>query len=142
MNERDKNGSLARRPTSQSIVTPTSIVRYWPNTHPPLTTQKRELARWVGSNMCHWLLPKSGKPIADTTFQHVTAEDLRDSEIKKQVDDFDTELTQNSMILISQLMARMTSILKIFMIKTTKLTGTARTLHLMLNITLLKRSLT
>ena len=109
------------------------LVWYWPNTHPPLTTKNRELARWVGvahrigSDMCYWLLPKSGKPIADTTVQHVTAEDLRDSETKKQVDDFDTELTQRLDDTHFTIVGTDNFYLEIFMIKTTKLTGTART---------------
>ena len=77
--------------------------------------------------MCHWLLPKSGKPIADTTVQHVTAEDLRDSETKKQVDDFDTELTQRLDDTHFTIVGTDNFYLEIFMIKTTKLTGTART---------------
>ena len=73
---------------------------YWPNTHPPLTTKNRQLTRWVGvahrigSDMCYWLIPQSGIPISDTTVQHVTLEDIRNPAIKKQIDEFDEELTK------------------------------------------------
>mmetsp|Transcript_6957 Transcript_6957/g.15347 ORF Transcript_6957/g.15347 Transcript_6957/m.15347 type:complete len:588 (-) Transcript_6957:1134-2897(-) len=44
--------------------------------------------------MCYWLLPVSGKPIADTTVQRVTDEDLRSPGTKEQVDIFDRDLTK------------------------------------------------
>ena len=42
--------------------------------------------------MCYWLIPKSGKPIAETTVQHVTLEDMRHPDIKAQVDVFNDQL--------------------------------------------------
>ncbi len=43
--------------------------------------------------MCSYLIPVSGRPIAETTVQHVTAEDMRNPDIAKQVEDFDKALT-------------------------------------------------
>ena len=76
------------------------LVWYFPNTHPSVAQPNKALARWcgvshkVGSDMCYWLMPVSGIPIADTTVQHVTAEDLRDPEVKQQVDEFNRRLTE------------------------------------------------
>lgn len=74
------------------------LVWYWRSAHPSLSEHDRELARWmgvahrVGSDMCYWLMPVSGVPVVNMTAQHVTAEDLRNPDIKARVDDFDMRL--------------------------------------------------
>ena len=73
-------------------------VWYWPHARPPLTKKHRELACWVivahqiGSDMCYWLIPRSRKPIADTTVQHVTDKDLRNLKLRKQIEEFNEKL--------------------------------------------------
>ena len=58
------------------------------------------LARWlgvahrVGSDLCYWLLLKSGNVIARTTVQHVTREDLLNNETRQQVEDFDRSVEE------------------------------------------------
>ena len=75
------------------------LVWYWRAPHPSMTSNTRELARWmgvahrVGSDMCYWLMPVSGIPVVNSSVQHVTAEDIRDPDIKARVDDFNTRLT-------------------------------------------------
>ena len=60
----------------------------------------RRLARWlgvahrVGSDLCYWLLLKSGKIIARTSVQHVTRDDLLNEDIKKQIEDFDMDVEE------------------------------------------------
>ena len=64
------------------------------------TNTGRKLARWlgvshkVGSDMCYWIMPVSGTPIADTTVQHVTADDLISADAKRQVEEFDQHLRE------------------------------------------------
>lgn len=76
------------------------LVWYWRTPHPTLTEHDRELARWVGvannvgSDMCYWLIPVSGTPIATTTVQHVTAEDMRNIDIAQRVEQFNQCLSQ------------------------------------------------
>ena len=76
------------------------LVWYWRAPRPSLTEHDRELARWVGvannigSDMCYWLIPVSGIPIASTTVQHVTAEDMRDPDIRQRVEQFNQRLAQ------------------------------------------------
>jgi hypothetical protein len=76
------------------------LVWYWRSPHPSLTEHDRELARWagvannVGSDLCYWLIPVSGIPIATTTVQHVTAEDMRDMDLVQRVDRFNNQLAQ------------------------------------------------
>jgi hypothetical protein len=43
--------------------------------------------------MCYWILTVSGKVIANTTVQHVTRLDHEDPNINKQIDAFNTALT-------------------------------------------------
>lgn len=70
------------------------LVWYWPHSHPSTAERSKEIARWVGvahrigSDMCYWLIPVSGTLIADTTVQHVTTEDLKNPDVKRQVDTF------------------------------------------------------
>lgn len=68
--------------------------------HPGVGEADRHLGRWagishrVGSDMCYWIIPVSGTPISRTTVQHVTLEDMRNPEIKKQIDEFDRKLNE------------------------------------------------
>ena len=74
------------------------LVWYWKE--PTGADRGRELARWlgvahrIGSAMCYWLMPVSGTHIADTTVQHVTADDMRDPEVQKQVEAFNQALRE------------------------------------------------
>ena len=74
------------------------LVWYWRAAHPSLSEHDRELARWmgvahrVGSDMCYWLMPVSGKPVVNTTVQHVTSEDYQNPQIKLRIDDFNNKL--------------------------------------------------
>jgi hypothetical protein len=74
------------------------LVWYWPNTHPALIENSQELARWmgvahkVGSEMCYWLIPVSGIPVANTTVQHVTLEEMHNPDIQVQIEAFDKAL--------------------------------------------------
>ena len=76
------------------------LVWYWPNTHPPLTKNHREIAKWagvahrIGSDMCYWLIPKFRKQIADTTVHNVTDEDMRNPDIKETAYQFEKYLRQ------------------------------------------------
>ena len=44
--------------------------------------------------MCYWLITKSGKNISDATVQHVTAEYMRNPDIKEAVDQFEKYIIQ------------------------------------------------
>ena len=44
--------------------------------------------------MCYWLIPKSGRHIADMNLQHITSEDMSNQEIKDSVDQFEKYLRQ------------------------------------------------
>lgn len=76
------------------------LVWYWRNNTPSMSEHDRELARWmgvahrIGADMCYWLMPVSGIPIVNSTVQHVTAEDLRSTEIKERVDDFNRQVDE------------------------------------------------
>ena len=76
------------------------LVWYWPHEKPNVGQTRGDLARWVGvanrigSDMCYWLIPISGVPVADTTVQHVTAEDLRKPDIAERVEQFNRTLTE------------------------------------------------
>ena len=58
------------------------LVWYFPGTHPSVSAADRCLGRWagvshnIGSDMCYWIIPVSGMPIADSTIQHVTRDEL------------------------------------------------------------------
>jgi hypothetical protein len=58
------------------------------------------LARWigiahrVGQAMCYWLLPQSGIPIARTTIQPLTQEEMNLDNIMKELSNFDTGITE------------------------------------------------
>jgi hypothetical protein len=76
------------------------LVWYWPNTVEPHNDKNRRLARWVGvahrigSTMCYWLIPESGIVIANTSVQHVIADDYLQPAIKLQIDRFDAALIE------------------------------------------------
>jgi hypothetical protein len=50
------------------------------------------VAHKVGSEMCYWLMPVSGIPVANTTVQHVTLEEMRNPNIQVQIEAFDKAL--------------------------------------------------
>jgi hypothetical protein len=50
------------------------------------------VAHQVGLDMCYWLMPVSGIPVVNSSVQHVMAEDLRNTQIMEQVNDFNTRL--------------------------------------------------
>jgi hypothetical protein len=60
--------------------------------------QTRLPARWsgvahrVGQAMCYWLLPESGVPIARTTIQSISNEELATAEVKRIIDVFNHKL--------------------------------------------------
>jgi len=70
---------------------------YEPNVFPE---QNRQFARWigiahrVGQAMCYWVLPITGIPIARTTIQEVTKEELNSSEVKRLVEVYDKEIEE------------------------------------------------
>ena len=75
-----------------------TLVWFYPQKHPSITDDARQLGRWmgaarnVGAALTYWIMPVSGKPVTDDSVQHVTAEDLRNDDIKAQVDAFNTAL--------------------------------------------------
>ena len=60
--------------------------------------QKRTIGRWigiahrVGQAMCYWVLPPSGIPIARTTVQAITKEELSTREVLEQIYEYDAEI--------------------------------------------------
>ena len=62
--------------------------------------QKAELALWigvshcVGSDLCYWILPKSGIVQLHTTVQHVTAEGYADESIKARIEEFQRSIKE------------------------------------------------
>ena len=76
------------------------LVWYFPTVHASISDDDRELARWIGvahrigSDMCYWLMPVSGVPVANTTVQHVTRDDMLDPDIKRDILQFDVELRE------------------------------------------------
>jgi hypothetical protein len=57
----------------------------------PFPEQRRKLARWigiahrVGQALCYWILPESGRPLARTTIQAVSQDELATQVIKDQI---------------------------------------------------------
>ena len=57
----------------------------------------RRLGRWIGiahqigSDLCYWVLPETGVPMARTTVQHVPELDLQMDEIKEKVKAFESK---------------------------------------------------
>ncbi len=68
---------------------------YEPSAFP---NQERLLARWigiahrVGQAMCYWILPHTGIPIARTTIQAITPEELQTLEIQQQLEKYDESI--------------------------------------------------
>ncbi len=60
--------------------------------------ERRLIARWigvahrVGQAMCYWILPVSGVPIARTTIQKISNEDLKTEAVKAKLKDLDRSL--------------------------------------------------
>jgi len=77
------------------------LVWDWLNTVEPQNDINCCLARWVGvahrvgSTMCYWLIPVSRRVIANTSVQHVIADDHLSPAIKRQIDQFDAALTEH-----------------------------------------------
>ena len=63
-----------------------------------LGTPQRILGRWlgvshrIGSDLCYWILTKSGKVLASTTVQHVTTDDAASPSIALQITYFNDTL--------------------------------------------------
>ena len=76
------------------------LVWYFPGVHPSISEENRALGRWlgvshrIGSDMCYWIMPVSGNPIAETTVQHVTRDDILDADISAQITEFNQNLTK------------------------------------------------
>lgn len=74
------------------------LIWYFPGVHPSIAQDNRVLGRWlgvshrIGSDMCYWVMGVDGIPIAETTVQHVTRDDLLDNDIKAQIDAFNEQL--------------------------------------------------
>jgi hypothetical protein len=70
------------------------LIWYHVATNEP-TVSPRQLGRWlgishhVGSDLCYWVLTRSGKVLSTTTLQHVTRQDTDDTTISQQVIAFD-----------------------------------------------------
>ncbi len=63
--------------------------------------QQQIVGRWigvahrVGQAMCYWVLPPSGIPIARTTIQAISKDELATRDVMTQIYDFDTEIAIN-----------------------------------------------
>ena len=51
------------------------------------------VVRMVGSDVSYWIISIYGQPIAETTVQHVTHDDIIDPHIAVQIKSFDPALT-------------------------------------------------
>ena len=71
------------------------LVWYHNNDKVDATDEQVHLGRWlgiahrIGSDLCYWILTKSGKVVARTTVQHVTKDDLSKPEIVEKVKQFE-----------------------------------------------------
>ena len=74
------------------------LVWIYTKKHPGVGDEDRELGRWmgvshdIGSDMCYWVMPVSGVPLARTTVQHVTRDDMLDPDIAGQIEQFNEKL--------------------------------------------------
>ncbi len=74
------------------------LVWYHPGVHPSISEDNQVLGRWlgvshrIGSDMCYWVMGRDGIPIAETTIQHVTCDDMLDVNIAAQIKQFDEDL--------------------------------------------------
>lgn len=70
------------------------LVWYHSGVHPNMNKEHRALGRWlgvshrVGSDMCYWILTKSGDVISESTVQHVTRDDTLEADVQKDIDAF------------------------------------------------------
>ena len=66
----------------------------------PSSPNNVKIGRWlgvahrIGSSLCYWILTATGKVIARTTVQHVTQEDLSDTQKKAQLESFDNSVRE------------------------------------------------
>ena len=72
-------------------------VWYW---HSPNSEDNPRLGRWigvshrVGSALCYWILPASGRVLARTTVQHVTIEEMATDDTKQKMEEFNHTLSR------------------------------------------------
>jgi hypothetical protein len=70
----------------------------WILTPSAFPEHKRTIGRWlgvahrIGQALCYWVLPPSGTPIARTTVQPITKDDLASAEIKILLQNYDAEI--------------------------------------------------
>jgi hypothetical protein len=68
---------------------------------PNVTDQTRRNARWlgvshrVGSDLCYWIITKSGKIIAKTSVEHVTRDDYLQTDKRAEIDAFNWRLEES-----------------------------------------------
>ena len=76
------------------------LVWYHPGLHPNFNDENRTLGRWlgffhrIGSDMCYLIPTKAGTVIEETTVQHVTRDDMIDSQIVAQVENINTDINE------------------------------------------------
>ena len=74
------------------------LVLYHPGVHPSISEENRVLGRWLGvshqisSDMCYWVMGRDGIPAAKTTIQIVTCDDMLDTNIASQIEQFNEDL--------------------------------------------------
>ena len=67
--------------------------------HIGINDKNRVLGQWlgvshrIGSDMCYWIIGVSGIPIAETTVQHVTRDELMDPVLASEIERFNEALT-------------------------------------------------
>ena len=70
------------------------LVWYHDNSKADTAEEQRHLGFWlgiahrIGSDMCYWVLTKSGKVLARTTVQHVTAEEQAEPRMAERIQEF------------------------------------------------------
>lgn len=67
----------------------------------PFPEQTRKIARWIGvahkigQAMCFWIIPSSGIPIARSTIQKISPNDLMTDQVKMEIQQLDQDLDDN-----------------------------------------------
>mmetsp|Transcript_24287 Transcript_24287/g.34810 ORF Transcript_24287/g.34810 Transcript_24287/m.34810 type:complete len:1184 (-) Transcript_24287:1334-4885(-) len=67
----------------------------------PFPEQRRKLARWigiahrVGQALCYWIIPESGRPLARTTIQAVSQDELSTQVVKDQLVALDLQILEH-----------------------------------------------
>jgi hypothetical protein len=67
----------------------------------PFPEQTRKIARWIGvahkigQAMCFWIIPSSGIPIARSTIQKISPNDLMTDQVKMEIQQLDQALNDN-----------------------------------------------